>query len=249
MTDDFTRVFEHLWIALRARWCDRQDLGGALAFSHNHVKIPFFHRIVRVDCDNVDRLVDDALLFYRAKSFDCIFTLSPADHPTDLGQALLQRGFTEGPLASAMLHDPAAAPAINGAISIELSDEESYDVWNDVSWRSFEHPPAMGEIGRGALLQPDVRRYLARVGGAPAGAALLCSQNGLGYIDLVGTLPEFRRRGIASALVLRAASDSVELGNRWTALETITGSAPEHLYQCLGFRTAYNRHRYIKSTA
>ena len=46
-----------------------------------------------------------------------------------------------------------------------------------------------------------------------------------------------------------AKADSVALGNRWTALETITGSAPEHLYQRLGFRTAYNRHRYIMDPA
>ena len=249
MSDDFTQAFERLWVALRARWCDSHDLDGALAFTHDQVKIPFFHRIVQVHCAKVDRLIDDALSLYREKDYDCIFTLSPLDRPTDLGQRLQQRGFTAGSLASAMVHAPTATPAINGAIRVELADEGEYDVWNDVSCRSFEHPPAMGEIGRSALLQPDVRRYLARVDSAPAGAALLCSQGGLGYIDLVGTLCEFRRQGVASALILQAVADSVALGNRWTALETITGSAPERLYQRLGFRTAYNRHRYIMDPA
>jgi len=57
----------------------------------------------------------------------------------------------------------------------------------------------------------------------------------------VGTLHEFRQQGVASALMLKAVADSVALDNRWTTLETVTGSAPERLYQRLGFRTAYNR--------
>ena len=69
----------------------------------------------------------------------------------------------------------------------------------------------------------------------------------MGYIDLVGTLPEFRRRGIASGLVLRAIADSQAAGNRWTSLEAETGTYAEQLYKRLGFRTVYQRHRYIKS--
>ena len=45
--------------------------------------------------------------------------------------------------------------------------------------------------------------------------------------------------------MLKAVADSVALDNRWTTLETVTGSAPERLYQRLGFRTAYNRYCYI----
>ena len=96
MSDDFTQAFEHLWVALRARWCDSHDLDGALAFTHDQVKIPFFHRIVQGNCAEVDRLIDDALSLYREKDYDCIFTLSPLARPTALGQRLQPRGFTAG---------------------------------------------------------------------------------------------------------------------------------------------------------
>ena len=81
----------------------------------------------------------------------------------------------------------------------------------------------------------------------PAGIALLFSQADLGYVDFVGTLPEFRCRGVASSLVRRAVADSRQLGNRWTALESVTGGDTERLYQKLGFRSAYLRNRYMRS--
>lgn len=45
MADAFTSAFENLWIAFRSRWCDSTDLGGALAFSHEALKIDMLHRV------------------------------------------------------------------------------------------------------------------------------------------------------------------------------------------------------------
>lgn len=250
MSDEFMATFEKLWIALRARWCANHDLNGGLAFSNDQVKIAFFHRVVQVNVEDarVDGLIDDALRLFRDQGFDCAFTLSPLDCPADLGERLEQRGFKRGILASAMVYDPPVAPPpVDSVAQVAMSDEGEYDLWADVSCRSFAHPPAMGEVGRAALIAPEVRRYLARVDGVPAGTTLLCLQFGMGYIDLVGTLFEHRRQGVASALVMRAVADSQAAGNRWTALETETGTDAERLYKRLGFRTAYHRHRYIKS--
>lgn len=69
----------------------------------------------------------------------------------------------------------------------------------------------------------------------------------MGYVDAVGTLPENRRRGVASALIRRVVTDSHVLGNRWTALEAVTGGETERLYERLSFCAAYYRHRYIKN--
>ena len=250
MPDEFTTTFEKLWIALRARWCDNHDLVGGLAFSNDRVKMVFFHRVVQVNVDEVrvDGLIDNALRLFCNKGFDCVFTLSPLDRPADLGERLEQRGFKRGILASAMVYDPPAAPPpVHSVAPVTMANEREYDIWADVMCRSFAHPPAMGEAGRSVLIVPEMHRYLARVDGVPAGTTLLCSQFGMGYIDLVGTLPEHRRKGVASALVMRAVADSRAAGNRWTTLEAEAGSAAERLYKRLGFRTVYHRHRYIKS--
>ncbi len=250
MSDEFMTIFEKLWITLRARWCDNHDLGGALAFSHDRVKIPSFHRVVQVNVDEarVDGLIDDALHLFRDKNFDCAFTLSSLDRPADLGERLKQRCFEEGVLASAMIYDPTATPPSAQTIAeVDVSPDSEYDLWAEVMRRGFGDPQTMGEVGRFVLVVPEVRRYLARVDGAPAGVTLVYSQFSMGYLDHVATLPEYRRKGVASALITRAVAGSQALGNRWTTLETTTGSNAERVYQRRGFRTAYHRRHYIMS--
>ena len=141
---------------------------------------------------------------------------------------------------------PAEAPAVHSVARVTTSDESEYDVWADIMCRSFGFPSTMGEIGQSVLISPEARLYLAYVDGTPAGTTLLYSKFGMGYIDLVGTLPEHRRQGVASALVMQAVADSQSLGNRWTTLESVTGGDTERLYERLCFRTAHHRHRYIR---
>ena len=248
MPDEMMNAFEKLWVALRASWCDNHDLDGALAFSHDRAAMDFFHRIVQINVDDtqVDRLIDDAIRLFQEKQYDCMFTLSPLDRPVDLGERLERRGFKEGELASAMVCDPPTAPPVpQTAAEINVSPDSEYDLWADVMCRGFGHDQTMGEVGRSVLVVPEVRRYLARVDGAPAGTTLVYSQFGMGYIDHVATLPEHRRKGVASAMIARAVADSQAMGNRWTTLETTTGSNAERVYQRQGFRIAYHRRRYI----
>ncbi|MEE3372013.1 MAG: GNAT family N-acetyltransferase [Planctomycetota bacterium] len=250
MHDEYVSTFERLWVTLRAKWCDTHSLSGALAFTDDHLKIDFFHRVVQVNVGDaqVDRLIDNALELFRSKRFACAFTLSPLDRPTALAERLEQRGFERGMQASAMTYEASAeSSSLPAIVQAETSEADEYEIWSDVMCQSFAFPPAMGKIGRSVLVAPGMRRYLARVDGAPAGTALLYSQFGMGYIDLVGTLPRHRRKGIASALVAQATVDSATLGNRWTSLETTTGSAAEHLYKRLGFRTIYHRQRYTSA--
>ena len=227
MSDEFKEIFEKSWIDFRAQWCDNHDLAGARAFSHELEKIVFFHRVVNVSVEpaQVDRLIDDAISLFRGKSFDCVFTLSPLDRPADLGERLLARGFTRGASASVMVHHPqATSPEFRSAAHVEVSDESEYDSWEDVMCRGFNLPRAMGDIGRSVLIVPEARRYLARVNGVPVGTTLLYSQFGMGFLDFIATVPEYRHKGVATALVTQAVSDSQSLGNRWTALEVTTES-------------------------
>ena len=249
VTDDFTRVFEQLWVEFRARWCASRDLGGARAFHHDHVKIPMLHRVVQIDAEpgDADRLIDAALRHFRDKAFDCAFTLTPLDRPADLGGRLLQRGFDLAIQATAMLCDRPAEPLRAPEVEVVVPGAGEFGPWAEVWCRSFDLPLEAGELGRTVLDIPRVRLYLARRGGEPAGTALLYSDHGMGYVDLVGTLPGHRRQGVASALVARAVDDSRALGNRWTSLETEPDSGAERVYRRRGFRRMHLRPRYVRA--
>ena len=165
MSGQFTATFEKLWIGFRARWCDSHDLGGALAFSHKYVKVSLLHRVVQINVSDtgVDTMIDRALGYFRARDFDCAFTLSPMDRPHDLAGRLKRRGFTLALQAVAMACDRAAQPVASGCVQIEEQDPGRYGIWANTMCRSFDFPDDVGALGRKVLDIPEVRLYLATV--------------------------------------------------------------------------------------
>ena len=250
MSDQFTKTFEELWIGFRASWCDRHDLGGATAFSHEELKVPMLHRVVQIDVPDtgVDSMIDSALVHFRERDFDCAFTLSPLDRPADLAERLKRRGFAFELQAVAMRCDRDVRPFVSKSIEVEELEPRRYGVWSDIMCRSFDFPDSVGALGRKVLDIPEVRFYLAYVDREPAGTALLYTRFGLGCVDFIGTLPQYRRRGVASAVTARAVADSQAMGNRWTGFEVAAGSAAERVYTRIGFRPVHNRPRYVRST-
>ncbi|MDE3000548.1 MAG: GNAT family N-acetyltransferase [Gemmatimonadota bacterium] len=249
MSDPFTATFERLWIGFRASWCDSHDLGGATAFSHEKIKVGMLHRVVQIDVPGAmaDTVIDRALAHFRERDFECAFTLSPLDRPADLAERLKSRGFKLELPATAMRCDRGDQPVLTESIEVEELDPGRYGVWAATMCRSFGFPDSVGALGRKVLDIPEVRLYLGYVGRQPAGTALLYSRYGLGCVDFIGTLPQYRRRGVASAVTARAVADSHSMHNRWTGLEVAAGSAAERVYRRIGFRPVHNRLRYVRS--
>lgn len=59
---------------------------------------------------------------------------------------------------------------------------------------------------------PRLRFYLAYVDGVPAAQAVLDWSDDLAYLASAGTLPQFRNRGLQTALIQRRLADAKELG-------------------------------------
>ena len=84
---------------------------------------------------------------------------------------------------------------------------------------------------------PELRFFLARVDGVDC--AFFSSwpgRNGLGKVEDLFTLPEFRRRGIATALIARTVADARERGAGPVVIGADPGDTPKALYAMLGFR-------------
>ncbi|HEX2090704.1 MAG TPA: GNAT family N-acetyltransferase [Actinomycetota bacterium] len=81
-----------------------------------------------------------------------------------------------------------------------------------------------------------MRFFVGFVGRRKAGLATLQSVAGVGYLPSVVTMPEFRRRGVASALVRRVVDESLSSGDGLVHLLAEKDGAPQRLYERLGFR-------------
>ena len=93
---------------------------------------------------------------------------------------------------------------------------------------------AAGEI---AARAGNSRFFAVQVDGRPVAAAQLNSDGRIAEVDDVATLPEFRRRGYASAIVLRAVEEALAAGHELVFLVAEDEDWPKELYERLGFET------------
>jgi ribosomal protein S18 acetylase RimI-like enzyme len=81
-----------------------------------------------------------------------------------------------------------------------------------------------------------MRFFASSIGGERAGLAALQSLAGVGYISTLVTMPEFRRRGVGSALIRGMIDESHKAGDELFHLLAEKDGAPQRLYERLGFR-------------
>jgi ribosomal protein S18 acetylase RimI-like enzyme len=90
---------------------------------------------------------------------------------------------------------------------------------------------------RSVFWPAGMRIFAGSLDGRLVGFCSLLSLEGAGYIDSVVTLPEARRKGVASGTVCAAVAASRLARDRATFLLAELGGRPQRLYERLGFRT------------
>jgi ribosomal protein S18 acetylase RimI-like enzyme len=88
--------------------------------------------------------------------------------------------------------------------------------------------------------------FAAEVGGKLVAHAELYSENGVGQVENVFTLPDYRGRSLARALVLRGVAESHAAGNDLTFLVADADDWPQRLYEKLGFETVGRYARFLR---
>lgn len=132
-----------------------------------------------------------------------------------------------------------------------LADENDLHKVNRVLHRGFNHsgePPPDGVAGRRKMQSgPNYRRDLTIVAVGPDGEYVsYCGMwhdaaNRLGYVEPVATDPEYRRRGLGTAVVLEAIRRCAALG----AAAAYVGS-DKPFYLAMGFRPLYTAQCWAK---
>jgi ribosomal protein S18 acetylase RimI-like enzyme len=82
--------------------------------------------------------------------------------------------------------------------------------------------------------QPHIAAFLARVGGAPAAAALVMLTHGVAGIYWVGTTPEARGRGLAATCTRIATNTGFDMGAGAAVLQASVMGEP--IYLKMGYR-------------
>ena len=97
-------------------------------------------------------------------------------------------------------------------------------------------------------VSPPVRYWLAFAEDGPrAFFSSWTSSDGIGVLDYLFTHPDYRHRGLATALVHNCVADSRARGAGPVALEADPAGTPKHMYAAMGFRPLSVSHEYLKT--
>ena len=94
-----------------------------------------------------------------------------------------------------------------------------------------------------------VRYFAAFAGDRIAAYCELFSGGGVGQVESVMCLEEFRGRGLGKAVTARAVAESVAAGHELTFLVAEAADWPRHLYERLGFREAARIWDFVRERA
>ena len=169
------------------------------------------------------------------------FRVSPLTRPESFVSLLEDRGYKREDEDSVMVFKgerPKDGP--DTGVDVREIEESQTDVFGEVSVTAYEMPPEWTQGFSKMDLQRmrrGGRHYLAYVEGKAVGTCALISSMKTGGIFGVGTLREYRGRGVATAMTLRAVKDSLDDGNTLHTLQTEKDGYPERLYKRMGFET------------
>jgi ribosomal protein S18 acetylase RimI-like enzyme len=91
------------------------------------------------------------------------------------------------------------------------------------------------------------RWFAAPAKGTPGAACVLYEEDGIGQVETVGTAPEQRGRGLASAVVLAAVDASRRAGHELTFIVADADDWPWKLYERLGFDRVGEHHAFLRT--
>lgn len=211
---------------------------------------------------NADQAIAEEVAYFEARRQHFEWKLFGYDEPADLGERLVRQGFQREERESVMVLDlqsdagsllvtglAGAAPSgndhrvevrrINDPADLRQVVEIEDAVWNE------SHAWIMDELRLELVLPGEpLLMYLAYAGGVPASAAWIRFQKGTDFASLFGgsTLPQYRKRGLYTALLTVRAQAARERGYRFLTVDATEMSRP--ILEKHGFIKVTTAHAY-----
>jgi GNAT superfamily N-acetyltransferase len=136
-------------------------------------------------------------------------------------------------------------------IEIRLAGPEELDLWVMTVAQGFaENYPVTQEllgVMKMFASSPQTECYLARIEGRVVGGATLALRGRIAGLFGASTLPEFRKRGVQTALLQWRLRRAVELKCELAMSLALPGSASQRNITRFGFQSLYTRAKFEKS--
>jgi GNAT superfamily N-acetyltransferase len=146
-------------------------------------------------------------------------------------------GMRNAESSQAISHSALRIPHLAGLRVARIEDEDDLITFRTILSLSFHIFPDDVELimAEPALRAPNIRHYLAWLGGDPVGTISLVLGESLAGIWNVGMLSSYRRKGIATGMMSYALSEASAMGYSSSAL--LSSNEGMSLYARLGYTT------------
>ena len=210
--------------------------------------------------DEISRLGERVETEFEGFRHRCFYV--DRDTPTEFEAWLLMEGYQRSDSLVMVLTDDLRDTPKPYEIRLVETDADWHGLYDLIvlADRESDHgtpPPTDNNVALEARAQPiaalqsispPVRYWLAYIEGAPrAFFSSWTSGDGIGVLDDLYTHPDYRRQGLATALIHHCVADSRASGAGPVALETDPADTPKHMYFAMGFRPLSLSHEYLKT--
>jgi len=201
------------------------------------------------EAENMLKKVNEYFLL-RGSSYTC-FRISPLTRPKSFTFLLENHGFKRKSEESVMVFKgKRLEDKLKPDIKVKETSKSEMNVYNKLMFTIFEMPIEWKK-GWDKLIpiwiKKGMKSYLAYVERKPVGIASLFSSMKTGCIFNLGTLKEYRKRGIGTTLTAKTVMDSIKEGNSIHTLQAEKGGNAERLYKEIGFEIDHTISFYVKS--
>jgi len=208
---------------------------------------------INISEGEVENFLNKVINYFSSEKlpFAC-FRISPLTSPRSFTSLLEHTGFERKPeheQSVMVFQGESLEDKLNPAVEVKEISGAEIDLFDRLLIASFEMPiewKAVFDKINLEWLRKGAKHYLAYVDGKPVGVTTLISLMKTGGIFSVGTLKEYRRRGVGTTLTVHAVLDSMKIGNNLHTLQTDKGGDAERLYKKIGFEVDHTISYFVK---
>jgi GNAT superfamily N-acetyltransferase len=248
-TPDLVSVLEENMFSYFTRYgespqCELYKGSDLIRFS-SKVRYAYFNAIFRAQLqpEQIDISIQQNLDYFIAKQLPVFWWTGPTTEPTNLGTYLEAKGLQLINNTPVMAIDLLALPeksALPEELTItQVKDTETLKHWVKVAMIGFEVPDtefdALYELELSLGINSD--EYTRLIGwweDSPVATSAVYLNAGVAGIYFVGTVPEARRKGFATALVQAALQEARTKGYRIGTLQS--SEMGVNIYRQIGFQ-------------
>lgn len=225
-----------------------KKFGDAVAFYVKNIPGPSFNNVKGISRDQLDE-IDAILDFYHERGLSANFEITPAHCSAELFQLLSERGYFQRGFRTA-LYGPVTDDILlnteeDSSISIHEFEDDEFAIFGQIYTKGFNMPSSLIDFvaQNNQVLHHNKHWtfYLARVKGEPAGIGVLFEQDGIATLAASATTPEYRNKGVHSALVKKRLQQAQQNHCHMIVGQTGYGSGSLRNMERAGMKVAYTK--------